>query len=45
VPARFLWAHACVLNLRKTADAAGLANYHLIELTNLSLYGSPQLAT
>ncbi|MHB8896645.1 MAG: heterodisulfide reductase-related iron-sulfur binding cluster [Candidatus Geothermincolia bacterium] len=27
----------CVLNLRKTAQAAGLDNYHLIELVNMAL--------
>lgn len=29
----------CVLNLRKVAGAAGLENYHIIELVRMSLYG------
>ena len=29
----------CVLNLRKASAAAGLENYHVIELVKRSLYG------
>lgn len=32
----------CVLNLRKVAGAAGLENYHLIELVNRALGATPQ---